>query len=403
VTFPDNSVQTTAAVSGFVPGSGDLDLDGYSITDGNFSSPAGQVSAQNVTLSSGGVLTFGDNTTQTTAATGGGLPSLQVTATTIDPSKLELIPSYCIPLLYATHTDVLNGSYLTSFNYQNDTSTNPAFVFSGFSSLYEVTIYNNTSMLSGPDFTGCSMLHSAYVNQNTSMTSAPVFSGCNSLYEAQVYLNYSMVSAPDFSGLTSLTNAIIQNNTSMTSAPSFSGCSSLNSVSIDNNTSMTSAPDLRYLNYLAYVSITGNASMTSVPMFDGSGSIVTLSVNNNYVMSGYLNLTGLSYMTTANLGSNYSMTIPPVLSGCSSLNTLNVSICALGDAPNVNGLSNLVHVELQNNSIMSCQNLLDQLDANGASNGYLDISGGSNGPVDPYYSSLTDLQGKGWTIIFNSL
>jgi hypothetical protein len=71
ITFPDSTVQTTAA-AGFVPGSGDLDLDGYAITDGNFDSPAGQVSAQNVTLSSGGVLTFGDSTVQTTAYTGGG-------------------------------------------------------------------------------------------------------------------------------------------------------------------------------------------------------------------------------------------------------------------------------------------------------------------------------------------
>jgi len=64
ITFPDATTQTSAA---FVPGSGDLDLDGYAITDGNFNSPAGQVSAQNVTLSSGGVLTFGDSTTQSSA------------------------------------------------------------------------------------------------------------------------------------------------------------------------------------------------------------------------------------------------------------------------------------------------------------------------------------------------
>jgi len=68
VTFPDSSVQSTAAVSGFVPGSGDLDMMGYSVTNANFSSSAGQVSAQNITMSSGGVLTFGDSTVQTTAA-----------------------------------------------------------------------------------------------------------------------------------------------------------------------------------------------------------------------------------------------------------------------------------------------------------------------------------------------
>jgi len=91
VTFPDNSVQTTAAVSGFVPGSGDLNLGGYSITDGNFSSPAGQVNAQNVTLTSGdgGAITFADGTTQTTAATGGGnLPDGYAKQSYLSPDPL---------------------------------------------------------------------------------------------------------------------------------------------------------------------------------------------------------------------------------------------------------------------------------------------------------------------------
>ena len=64
ITFPNSSVQSSAA---FVPGSGDLDLGGYGITNANFNSSAGQVSAQNITMSSGGVLTFGDATVQTTA------------------------------------------------------------------------------------------------------------------------------------------------------------------------------------------------------------------------------------------------------------------------------------------------------------------------------------------------
>jgi hypothetical protein len=67
ITFPDASVQSSAA---FVSGSGNLDMAGYDITNANFNSSAGQVSAQNVTLSSGGSITFGDSTVQTTAYTG---------------------------------------------------------------------------------------------------------------------------------------------------------------------------------------------------------------------------------------------------------------------------------------------------------------------------------------------
>ena len=72
ITFPDSTVQTTAYTGGggggFVPGSGNLDMGGYDVTNANFNSSAGQVSAQNVTLSSGGSLTFGDSTVQTSAA-----------------------------------------------------------------------------------------------------------------------------------------------------------------------------------------------------------------------------------------------------------------------------------------------------------------------------------------------
>lgn len=65
LTFPDATTQTTAA---WTSGSGDLSLGGYSITNGNVDCGAGFVTAQNVTLTSGGVLTFPDSTTQTTAA-----------------------------------------------------------------------------------------------------------------------------------------------------------------------------------------------------------------------------------------------------------------------------------------------------------------------------------------------
>jgi len=108
VTFPDNSVQTTAAVSGFVPGSGDLDLMGYSVTNANFSSSAGQVSAQNVTLTygDGGAITFADGTTQTTAATtvypywggiGGTLSSQTDLQTALDSKYDANNPSGFIP------------------------------------------------------------------------------------------------------------------------------------------------------------------------------------------------------------------------------------------------------------------------------------------------------------------
>ena len=85
ITFKDATSQTTAvngslylllsggAMTGSLTLGGDLNADGYNLTNGNFSSPAGQVNCQNLTLTNGdgGSVTFSDGSIQTTASTGG--------------------------------------------------------------------------------------------------------------------------------------------------------------------------------------------------------------------------------------------------------------------------------------------------------------------------------------------
>jgi hypothetical protein len=85
ITFADSTTQSTAvdgslylllsggAMSGALQLGGDLACDGYNLSGGNFSSPAGQVNCQNLTLTNGdgGSVTFADGSVQTTAASGG--------------------------------------------------------------------------------------------------------------------------------------------------------------------------------------------------------------------------------------------------------------------------------------------------------------------------------------------
>ena len=96
ITFADSTVQTTAfpantflplsggAMTGALQLGGDLNCDGYNLSSGNFSSPAGQVNCQNLTLTNGdgGSVTFADGSVQTTAASGG-LTSNQILANAI--------------------------------------------------------------------------------------------------------------------------------------------------------------------------------------------------------------------------------------------------------------------------------------------------------------------------------
>jgi hypothetical protein len=170
-------------------------------------------------------LTFPDATTQTTAGLtdapsdgstygrnngswviagggGGGLPVVQIAASAINPSKLTFQPSpQCLALTYPTHTDVLNGTYATSFTYSNDSSGNPTFTLSGLTSLSAAQVYNNTAMTSAPSFSGCTALSGAYIYNNAAMTSAPDFTGLTSLSAAYVYDNAAMTSAPSFLSL----------------------------------------------------------------------------------------------------------------------------------------------------------------------------------------------------------
>ena len=80
ISFPDGSSQSTAgvplngslAMTGSLTLGGDLACDGYNLSGGNFSSPAGQVNCQNLTLTNGdsGSVTFSDGSIQTTASFG---------------------------------------------------------------------------------------------------------------------------------------------------------------------------------------------------------------------------------------------------------------------------------------------------------------------------------------------
>jgi hypothetical protein len=81
ITFADSTTQSTAgvpingsvAMTGSLTLGGDLNADGYNLTNANFSSPAGQVNCQNVVLTAGdgGSITYADGSVQTTAASGG--------------------------------------------------------------------------------------------------------------------------------------------------------------------------------------------------------------------------------------------------------------------------------------------------------------------------------------------
>ena len=122
--------------------------------------------------------------------------------------------------------------------------------------------------------------------------------------------------------------------------------------------------------------------MTSAPSFSGCTSLASAQVNNNTSMTSAPDFTGCTSLTNANVSGNALMTSAPDFT----------TITQSG-----------IQIDLNSCAISDCTTPLDQLDAGGGSSGFINLSGGSNQSIDPAYSSLTSLQSKGWTVVFNSL
>lgn len=129
-------------------------------------------------------------------------------------------------------------------------------------------------------------------------------------------------------------------------------------LGVFDNTSLTTGPDLREFTTLTTIIFSGNG-LTSPPT-----------------------ITGLSALTDFELLSETLLTTAPTLTGLTLLTTVNMTACAL--------------------TVGAVSGVLTQLDANGAHNGVVDLSGGTNAhPNAGGLTAKTSLEGKGWTVTIN--
>lgn len=99
-----------------------------------------------------------------------------------------------------------------------------------------------------------------------------------------------------------------------------------------------------------------------------------------------------------------SLTTCCTLSNKANLASLRLEDNSLASIPSVAGLANLTTVILTGNALTASavNNILIQLDANGAAGGTCDLSGGTNGtPTGAGLTAKTNLEAKGWTITVN--
>ena len=124
-------------------------------------------------------------------------------------------------------------------------------------------------------------------------------------------------------------------------------------------------------------------------------------------MTSAPSLSGCSGLTSINCDSNPAMTSPPDLSACSSMQYISLqNNTSMTSAPG-SIASTVNHVDVSGAAIGYVQSIYDALDSNGLTGGFVNTSGGSNQAFDPMGmglpSSMGNLQGKAWTLIYNSI
>ena len=424
ITFADSTTQDSAA---YVVGSGDLDMMGNNITNANFDSAAGQVSAQNITMSSGGVLTFGDSSVQTTAYTGGGsgipeapqdnyvygrvnamwyrIPGVSpfsqiatnvtsVASWTVSGADVFLSPSGTV--------STNNASGVSAFNLNGGSTSSTVFDFSSMTSLSGNVYLVSQAATATPVFATYSGLSFLYYG-GCQFSSLPSTIGS---FPNLTTLN--VVSCPNITDVSSAPSSVTTmsiTNSPVTSFPSFANVSVLTLAGV----AITSGPSLDYNTNISQFYCGSNASMTTAPSLNGCTSLGTVSIYDNPLMATAPSFTGCSGLGALNVYGNDLMPYPPGISGCSSLGNIqcynNPLMTSFGS---LSGLTSLSYVDLHNCAITDCDSI-GYACASNASNygifyGYLNVSGGTNQTFDSTSlpSWIGDLQSMSWTVVYNS-
>jgi hypothetical protein len=128
-------------------------------------------------------------------------------------------------------------------------------------------------------------------------------------------------------------------------------------------------------------------------------SVLALNLNYSEITSlaGLENLTALEYLSVNYTESSFEITAFPA-----SLNTLEASYSGLTSLPDLTTTPNLTWINLHYSSYLEGQDdfkltLMQQLDANEKTNGFLDI-GNFNTGTPGAAAAIGALTGKGWTV-----
>lgn len=183
----------------------------------------------------------------------------------------------------------------------------------------------------------------------------------------------------DFSGIAALVNLTIQSNATP-QPPVVADLASLATFEWDNSPA-TTPPDFTGCTQLAQITIAATG-ITSVPYVLPLTALQQMTLSGNTSLADGTAMASLpASLTTLLIVGSTALTTFGISSWPAGLTYINFYGCGL------------------NNTCIG--DLLNALVGLGASNGYLNISGGGNHTVEDYATQLDTLAGRGWTLITN--
>ena len=236
------------------------------------------------------------------------------------------------------------------------------------------------------------------IDSNTDgLQSISDLSGLTSLNELLLY-NNQLTDVSGLSNLTSLTQLRLENN-QLTDIGDLSGLTSLNVLRLYSN-QLTDIGDLSGITLLTVLYLYNN-QLTDIGDLSGLTSLTQLRLENNQ-LTDVGDLSGLTSLTQLRLYNN-QLTNVGDLSGLTSLTLLYLFNSQLTDIGGI-GSASLTNIRLEDNALI--QSCVDQViidcDTLGASNGTLNLSGGTNSaPSGASSTALANLISKGWTVSHN--
>jgi len=228
--------------------------------------------------------------------------------------------------------------------------------FYGCSGLTSVTIGNGVTSIEGWAFNGCSSLtsvhisdlaawcrirfssnplsyaHHLYLNDKevidliipNSVTSigSSAFYGCSSLASVTIPNSVTSIGGYAFSGCSGLASVTIPNSVTSIGGSAFSGCSGLASVTIPN--SVTSIGDYTFSGCSSLASVTIPNSVTSIESyaFKGCSSLTSVTIPNSVTSIGERAFEGCSSLGSVTIPNSVTSIGERAFEGCSSLGSV---------------------------------------------------------------------------------